>query len=134
MEVGQGEAAPRRTQKREPGGAIARVQQRAGQGKQIENFLALTESFRVDRAERDGGLGFEGGHDLEQMGAIADEDGKSRRLLVVGAKRLAAPLLHESADLGGVLAGLVAAHGGAHSRLGRVGQRGGMPYDPRCGR
>ena len=63
----------RGVQEGEPGGAVCGVEERAGEGEEVEDLLAFAEGFDLDGAIGDGG-GFEGFDDVEEVGAGADED------------------------------------------------------------
>ena len=113
VEVGEGEAAPGGAQQGEPGGAVAGVEEGAGEGEEVEDLLALGEGFDFYGAVGDGvGEGLEGLDDVEEMGAVADEDGEG------GLRIGGAPVFGDGADLGGVFAGFVDAEGGAVFGLG----------------
>ena len=50
QEIGEGEAAPGRAQAREPGDAVAEVQERARQRVEVLHHLLLAELLDVERA------------------------------------------------------------------------------------
>ena len=53
MQVGQRKAAAGRTQQGERCNAVPGMEQRAGEGDEVENLLALVEGFNLNRAEWD---------------------------------------------------------------------------------
>ena len=71
---GEGEAAPGGAQEGEPCGAVGGVEEGAGEGEEVEDLLALAEGFDLDGAEGDGGGLLEGGYDLNEVAAVADQD------------------------------------------------------------
>src|SRR5262249_26957679 len=72
-EIAEAEAAPRRAQAREPGGAVAEVQERARQRVEVLHDLLLAELFDVERAEAHARF-LQRRHDLVEVRAVADED------------------------------------------------------------
>ena len=55
MEVGEREAAPGRAECAEPGDAVDRIEEGAGQGEGVEDFRTGRKFFKVDGAEGDTG-------------------------------------------------------------------------------
>ncbi len=74
VQVGEGEAAPRRAQNGEPRDAIHGMEEGAGEGAEVEEFLALEEALDFDGAEGDAMVAEER-DDLGEVGAGADENG-----------------------------------------------------------
>src|SRR5258706_3384468 len=121
-EIGEGEAAPGRAQAREPGDAVAEVQERARQRVEVLHDLLLAELLDVEGAEAHARF-LERRHDLVEVRAVADED------------RLAARSLpDDSNDLLRFLLAVVAAvpgHGGA-SKSALVRRSGKVRHGARC--
>src|SRR5437773_1262792 len=80
QEIGEGEAAPGRAQAREPGDAVAEVQERARQGVEVLHDLLLAELLDVEGAEAHARF-LERRHDLVEVRAVADEDRLAARSL-----------------------------------------------------
>ena len=93
MQVCEPQAAPRRAQDGEPRRAVRQVQESAGEGEEIEDFLPLGKWLDLDRAVRDLRLGFESFDEVEQVSAGADEHGDPR------SGRALEPLRHHFARL-----------------------------------
>ena len=85
MKVGQSEAANRRTQKRKPGHAIGRPQDRERQSMQVANDLALAERLDIDRAKRNL-RGLQGANDFRQVGSGANQDGDAIRGMLLALR------------------------------------------------
>src|SRR5947209_815120 len=122
QEIGEGEAAPGRAQAREPGDAVAEVQERARQRVEVLHDLLLAELLDVEGAEAHARF-LERRHDLVEVRTVADED------------RLAARSLpDDSNDLLRFLLAVVAAvpgHGGAGGRR-LVRRSGKVRHGTRC--
>ncbi len=131
VEVDEGEAAPGRAQEGQPGGAVGGVEEGAGEGDEVEDLLALGEGFDLDGAVGDGGS-LEGGDDLGEVDAVANEDGDGWGFGVGGTPRVS-PGADGGGDLGGVDAALGAAHGGALVGDAGPGEDGGVPEDAGAG-
>jgi hypothetical protein len=85
VEVREGEAAPWGAEDGEPRDAIHGMEQGAGEGAEVEEFLTLGEVFDFDGAKGNVAMAEEG-DDLREMVASADED--SDTILIAGGAGL----------------------------------------------
>ena len=108
-EIGEGETTPGGTEESEPCGSIRGVEQGAGKGEKVKDFVAFVELLDADSTVGNGAAGaltVEGADDLQEVGAVADQDGDAPGL--TGGMRAGAPLLDDTADFGCKALGLAA--------------------------
>src|SRR5881296_3151374 len=122
QEIGEGEAAPGRAQAREPGDAVAEVQERARQRVEVLHHLLLAELLDVEGAEAHARL-LEHRHDLVEVRTVADEDRLAARSLPDDSNELLRFLLAVVAAVPG--------HGGAGKRW-LVRRSGKVRHGARC--
>ena len=108
VKVGEREAAPRRVEDGQSSDAVGRVEERASEGGEVENFDAFVEWGDLDGAVGNASVGFvvEGGYDLGEMAAVADEDGDLPRLGAARGQWLRKPLPRDPAYLACIAARL----------------------------